>query len=292
MGRRVKSISEAAPTGPGLPGADELLVAFAPIVQPLIQLMVAQGVDYTRFVACLKPLFLEQAQAELERRGQKITDSALSVLSGVHRKDVKVWREQGLGQRLAQTASLGSLVFTCWKDEPAYCDHEGNPKPLPRTGPWPSFETLVRTVSTDVHPYTVLNDLLRLGIARLELVGEQECVALNGNAFIPPPGSLELLQLFSSNLADHVATAASNLLGEEPGRLEQSVFADGLSAESVERLSVLSRSLWEQVHTQMITMARRLYEQDKDGGHRHRMRFGAYYHTREEAADDAPQQEN
>jgi hypothetical protein len=292
MGRRVKAISEAAPAGPSLPGGEDLLAAVSPILQPLLRLLVTQGVDYTSLGAFLKPLFLDQALAELERRGQKVTDSALSVLSGVHRKDVRAWRESGLGHRLEATVSLTSQVFACWKDEPACCDQQGNPRPLSRTGSWPSFETLVRTVSTDVHPYTVLNDLLRLGMASLELVGEQECVSLNKEAFIPPPGSLELLELFSGNLADHVAVATGNLLGEEPARLEQSVFADGLSAESVERLSALSRTLWEQAHGQIITMARRLYEQDRHGEHHHRMRFGAYYYTTEAATDEAPGQED
>jgi len=107
-------------------------------------------------------------------------------------------------------------------------------------------------------------------------------VVLNQDAFTPPPGSLELLQLFSGNLADHIATATANILGETPARLEQSVFADGLSGDSVERLSALSRSLWEQAHGQIITLARRLYEQDKNGDHHHRMRFGAYYHSAKE----------
>lgn len=286
MGRRVNSISDSSPAGPALPGAEELLPALAPILQPLVHLLLAQGIDYTQFAAYLKPLFLNQARAELAARGQKPTDSALSLLSGVHRKDVRVWREQGLDVRAEQSASLTNQVFTCWKDEPAYCDQQGRPRALPRIGPSPSFETLVRGLSTDVHPYTVLNDLLRLGLARLELVGEQECVLLNSDAFTPPPGSLELLQLFSANLADHVATATANMLGEQPARLEQSVFADGLSAESVERLAVLSRSLWEQANTQFITLARRLYELDRSGGHKHRMRFGAYYYSKADYPDE------
>jgi hypothetical protein len=292
MGRRVTAVTDAAPTGPGLPGADELLAALEPILLPLVRLMITQGIDFTQFNAWLKPLFLGQAEAELERRGQKVTDSALSVLSGVHRKDVRVWREQGLVPKVEQALSLPSQVFTAWIDEPACCDRLGGPRPLPRTGPWPSFEALVRRVSTDVHPFTVLNELIRLGMARLALVDDQECVMLNGDAFIPPSGSLELLQLFSGNLGDHVATATANLLGDNAPRLEQSVFADGLSEDSVERLAALARSLWEQAHPQVITLARRLYEQDRDGGHHHRMRFGAYYFTPDDAASGAAEGED
>jgi len=278
----------AKPLAVALPGAEQLLHALAPILRPLIRLLIAQGVDFTRFTAWLKPLFLEQAQADLSRRQQKATDSALSLLSGVHRKDVKVWREEGLSQRLAGSVSLTNQVFTTWTDEPAYCDQEGKPRLLARIGPKPSFESLVQSQSKDLHPYSVLSDLLRLDLARLEMIGEQEYVALNRTTFTPPPGSVESLQVFSGNLADHVATATANLLGETPKRLEHSVFGDGLSAESVERLSAMARTLWDQAQTQLIALGRRLYEDDKDGQHRHRMRFGVYYHTAEEDVPEPP----
>ncbi len=48
-----------------------------------------------RFVAALKPVFYEQALAELGRIKQNKTDSAVSLLSGLHRKDVSAFRPTG-----------------------------------------------------------------------------------------------------------------------------------------------------------------------------------------------------
>lgn len=286
MGRRNGNSPTDTSITPRLPGTGPVLAALDPILLPLIRVLLVQGIDYVQFSNHLKPLFLAQAQAELERQGQKQTNSALSVLSGVHRKDVKAWREQGSATLKSSAPSLPSQIFAAWHDEPALCNRSGNPRPLPRTGPAPSFDTLVRSLTSDVHPYTVLNDLLRLGMVRLDLIDGVECVQLESDAFTPPAGSQELLDLFSGNLADHCATAVANLLAEQPPLLEQSVFADGLSLESLQRLEALSRTLWEQAQAQFITMARRLYEQDKSGNHEHRLRFGAYFHCTPHPEED------
>jgi hypothetical protein len=291
MRKRISSTPEAG-NAQQLRMPEQVLSALEPVLRPIIRLLISQGIDFIKFTRFIKPLFLEQAEASLRHDWQRVTDSAVSLLSGVHRKDVRTWREQGLAGRLANTVSLTNQVFTAWTDEPAYCDHHGVPRLLRRIGPYPSFETLVRSQSRDVHPYSVLSDLLRLDLARLELVDGEEYVALNRNLFMPASGSLEQLQVYSGNLADHIATATDNLIGGKPRRLEHSVFGDGLSAESVERLGSMARTLWEQAQTQIIALARRLYETDKEGGHRHRMRFGVYYHTTEDAPESDAGREN
>ena len=132
-------------------------------------------------------------------------------------------------------------------------------------------------ITQDVRPYTVLAELLRLGLARIELRRGLEYVVPNRQGFIPPPGSRELVELFGNNLSDHAAAAVANLLGDTP-RLEQSVFADGITAESATILGELARTLWTKARAEMIAQASRRHEQDQDQPQAtHRMRFGIYY---------------
>jgi hypothetical protein len=42
-----------------------------------------------------KRIYVEQAQQQLRREGRRVTDAALSTLTGVHRKDVKRIVEAG-----------------------------------------------------------------------------------------------------------------------------------------------------------------------------------------------------
>lgn len=260
-----------------MPPADEVLRALGAVLAPQVRLLLASGLDYTRVAAELKLLFIEQARLELLRGGQADTNSAISLRSGVHRKDVREWRENRLGARIAQGVSLSSQVFARWVQDPLYRDRRKRPKPLPRVGDAPSFDTLARSVTQDVHPYTVLTELIRLGLARIEARKGEEFVVPNRDGFVPPAGSRELLELFAGNLSDHASTAVANLLGGAP-RLEQSVFAEGITRESAQHLGELARRLWSQARSEMIAEASRRYAADR---HRddatYRARFGAYY---------------
>lgn len=274
-----------------MPPAEEVSRALGSVQAPLVRLLLASGLDYTRMVAELKLLFIEQARLELLRRGQTDTNSAISLLSGVHRKDVREWRENKLGTRIAQGVSISSQVFARWVQDPLYRDRRKRPKPLPRLGDAPSFETLARSVTQDVHPYTLLTELMRLGLVKVESRKGEDLVVPNRDGFIPPAGSRELLELFAGNLSDHASTAVSNLLGGAPG-LEQSVFAEGITRESAEALGELARKLWSQARSEMIAEASRRYAADRGRGNAtYRARFGAYFWNQNEqqgAAEPAP----
>ena len=73
---------------PSVPMQPVLGVALR-VMAPLVRWLLRSGVGYTEFSAALKPVFLAEAQLESERTGGKQTDSALSLLSGLHRKDIR-----------------------------------------------------------------------------------------------------------------------------------------------------------------------------------------------------------
>jgi hypothetical protein len=277
MGRPPRRLPASKSLDQPLPQAEDVLRALRSILAPLVRLLLATGTDYTRLSAELKPLFIEQARLELRRSARKDTDSAVSLLSGIHRKDVRKWRESGLADTLSKEVSQSARLYALWAHDPQYLDRRRRPRPLPRLGPAPSFDALAHSVTQDVRPYTLLGELLRLGLVRIELRRGEEYVVPNPHGFIPPPGSLELVELFGNNLTDHAAAAAANLLGAAP-RLEQSVFADGITPESAQKLGKLARKLWAQVRKEMIAEATRCFEQDKGlPDATHRVRFGAYY---------------
>lgn len=277
MGRPPRNLPEKEPSPRQTPQADDVLRALQAILAPLIRLLLATGTDYTRLAAELKPLFIAQARQELLRAGQKDTDSAISLLSGVHRKDVRKWRESGLGETIPRKAPHSTQVYARWLHDTNYLDRRRQPKALPRLGPAPSFDSLAHSVTQDVRPFTILAELLRLGLVHVEERDGQEYIVPRRDGFIPPPGSRELIELFGGNVSDHAAAAVANLLGDIP-HLEQSVYADGITAESAERLGELTRKLWTRARAQMIAEASRLCAQDKgQPDANHRMRFGVYY---------------
>lgn len=246
-------------------------------MRPLVRALLAAGVDYTRLAAALKPVFVDEARRALAQHGRKDTDSALSLLSGVHRKDIRSWRESGIPQRPTGELSISNRVFARWMQDPDYQDRRRRPRALPRLGPAPSFDSLASSVTLDVRPFNVLAELVRLGLVRIEPHENGDMVVPCRDGYVPPPGSLELLELFGGNVSDHAAAAVANLLGEAP-RLEQSVFAEGIRIESAKQLHELGRKLWAQARREMIAQAQHFYDADRAHPEAtHRVRFGMYF---------------
>ncbi|MBB4013981.1 DUF6502 family protein [Niveibacterium umoris] len=269
-----------APTGQPT-RADVLLDEAERFLLPLARLLIANGVGYPQLAARLKGVFLDAARYELAMAGGRQTDSALSLLSGVHRKDIraaKAAEESGFGQN-GKSLSLAAEVFTRWLHDPAFRGVDGKPLELPRSGPAPSFESLVASISTDFHARSMLDELLRLGVVTLQ----GEVVIPSANGFVPREGFRELAFYFGENLRDHIAAAATNLRaaegGAQPVFLEQSVFADGLSEASTEALGELARTLWRTAFDRMVTEAGRHCDEDTATAANRRMRFGVYYYA-------------
>jgi hypothetical protein len=149
----------------------------------------------------------------------------------------------------------------------------------------PSFEQLVQSVTKDLHPRALLDELVRLGVVR-EAQGQ---VTLSRQAFVPDARSMEAAQMLSQSVADHVAAGVHNLSGP-PGRtfLEQSVFADGLTDASIRLLEQQANALWREVLATMVAQAQPLCDQDEALGGNRRLRLGMYcFSTEMEPQQDA-----
>jgi hypothetical protein len=198
------------------------------------------------------------------------------VLSGVHRKDVRTLREADPVTAAPQRGiSLASQVFARWLTDARYRDRSGKPRTLARSGPGMSFESLARSLSSDIHPRTVLEELIRLGLVVLE----DDKVAPSSKSFVPSQKLDEMTALFAANSADHLAAGVHNLTTSAPKFLEQSIFATGLSERSTEQLHEAARAVWSGAFETMMDQGRQCIAADGEVQDSFRMRFGVYYYS-------------
>ena len=254
------------------------------LLAPLVRLLIVNGVAYPQFAQALKRVFLDAARAELETSDTRVTDSALSLLSGVHRKDVRsLGNPDELPVASVRALSFATQVFTRWMHDPAYCDELGHPRALPLRSPdeaGASFEKLAQAVSKDFHARSVLAELVRLGL--VEIRGEHAVVV--AEAFVPAEGLAEAAFYVSANVRDHLAASAANLTRimshDRPPFLEHAVFADEISTHSAAELQALARRLWTATVNRMVETATRCVEKDSvlpEQDRTSRVRFGAFF---------------
>jgi hypothetical protein len=266
-----------ASSTPGTPD-DALLQAVELIMRPLARLFLEQGLVYGTVEELLKAAYVRVALAEFGLHGEPPTDSRVSVLSGIHRKDVRRLRTpERAAERRAPALPFASEVVTRWISDPRYLERSGAPKVLPRAAPAPapSFDALVTSISTDVRPRVLLDELVRLGVARL--TGKHEVELLVG-AFVPPTDLRERLFYFGRNLHDHLAAAAHNLARREPSMLENSVFSFELSEASIAAITADVRREWNAVLGRLIREIGALEERDRASGDTsRRLNVGIYF---------------
>jgi Family of unknown function (DUF6502) len=271
--------------------ADLLLNESEELLFPVVKLLVSQGVGYPQLAARLKRVFMEAARQELLAEGSKPADASVSVRSGVHRKDVRSWRESDEQAAPRKELSTADQVYTKWLTDAAYKDSEGKPKAIPVTGPAPSFDALVLSITKDFHRRTVLDELVRLGLAKEIASSSANDEGLTwlqpiADALIPSNDLAEMLKFFSGNARDHMAASVQNIIAMRAGApapfIERSVFAQGLAAQSVDQLGALAKQLWQPAFQQMVDAANQRYQVDKDKlqpEDKHRMRFGVYFYS-------------
>lgn len=254
-----------------------VLAAVLRVLRPLVRLLLRHGVAYPAFAAALKRVFLDAARAELREAGQKQTDSAVSLLSGVHRRDVRQL-EAGAAAPPDAPRNLASQVVGRWLSDPAWLDAEGEPLVLPRYGPAPSFDALVTACSGDIRARAVLAELERLGIAQRT----DSIVQLLAPGFVPRQDLAETLALLQGNLHDHAAAATLNVDGGH-NYLEQSLFVDQLTRESADHLHAVAARAWRQAFRGVMREAQARFDHDQahaPAAQRvHRARFGSYFYS-------------
>ena len=259
-----------------------MLRALARVLRPVARLLIAAGVPIQAAIESLKRAYVAAAQRHFgEEAG---TDSRLSLLTGINRKEVRrlttpiadEWGPESV-------TSFASAVYTAWMLRPEWRGEDGQPRALSRRGEG-SFDILVRGVTRDLRPSSVLAELVRLGYAR---IGEDDTVRLEGDAFLSQREFADRLGPLAENLQDHADAAVANVLSPTPPFLERTLFADELSEESAKLLHEEARTQWKRVHDALIVRADALEAEDRRLGRATstRIRVGVYVYV--ETSGDA-----
>lgn len=268
---------------------DALLDALQAVMTPLAELAVSKGLMFSGAEEALKRAYVRaarDAQVAAGHAPHRLV-SRISTATGINRREVTRLTESDTGRPMPAPVSLASEVFTRWLSDPNYCDDgvPGCPKVLPRQGLAPSFETLARSVTQDVHPRSLLDELVRLGMAHVDL--HADTVSLLQQGFVPKGDWQRMLAFLRDNVSDHLNAAVTNVLSDKSPHFEQAVFADNLSRESVEMVRNLARQHWKQLLSEAVSLLEQRIAVDRDSGvdAGQRVRLGLFtYH--DAMADD------
>jgi len=248
------------------------------VMRPIVRLMMRHGIVLQTFHQLIKSVYTEEAEKEITSLGGPATDLQVSLMTGLHRKEVKRFREEGYDAFiLSPTLSTGADVVTRWLTDKRFLSARREPKSLStRKGETvDSFSTLVRSIDAELRPSAVLAEMVRLGVVQVD--SERACLVVD--AFVPQKGFDDQVQYLAENGHDHLAAVVHNLGAPKAPLLEQSISVTELSAASAGELERTARSLWKLVMQQLMERAIDLEARDKlQGKADTRINFGAYFY--------------
>jgi hypothetical protein len=265
-----------------------LLAAARSLLAPLVELAIARGVRYGEFDELIKTVFIDAARRAHAGVPVQRAVSRISASTGINRREVTRLLQEAPSAR-GKPRSPATEVFARWVTDPAY-QQDGVPQRLPRLGAAPSFESLATSVNRDVRPRTLLEELCRLDLAR---VLDDDTVELRKTNFTPSNDETQMLDFLSANVGDHLRAATENVLSPGIQHLEQALFADELSARSIEHLRPYVNERWKALVRELTPMVQGLIDDDaaSDRPQDHRLRIGMYAYTTPMAAADDPNAE-
>ncbi|MBK6743848.1 MAG: hypothetical protein IPG66_13095 [Hydrogenophilales bacterium] len=254
-----------------------LLNVLRRILRPLARLLLAEGIPLQTAIEMLKQALVDSAEADFTLSNKAQTDSRISLMTGVHRKDVKRLRErETLRKEAPPGISMGARLVSLWLTHPPFVDENEMPVALPRLrsqGGEISFEALAQRISKDIRPRAVLDELVRVGAVSID-AGDR--VTLNAEAFIPSASMEERLYYLGRAVGDHLEAASRNVTGTPRPFLERIVHYDAIPESAIDSLRIAAEKAGMQA---LKSVNRKAMESSQEEGDApgQRLTFGVYF---------------
>lgn len=150
------------------------------------------------------------AEDQIKKSGEEVTDSRVSVMTGLHRRDVKRLRQDEKTYE-GQQLSLLMRVIGRWRSDIDFVTKNKSPRILTYGTEESQFNELVSRVSKDLNPATVFFELERIKAIEKTSKG----IKLKVHSYVPSDDAEEGFKLLAYDVGDLVSAVESNILGDE-----------------------------------------------------------------------------
>lgn len=252
-----------------------LLAVLEQLLNPLARLCLAKGISIQAAQEVMRRSYVQAANKDCEGLNPSRLTSRISTMTGLTRREVARLQSEDAPVR-PQTRTVSTDVLTFWASQSEYVNKKGMPIRIPRTGEAPSFEALAACVTKDVHPKSILADMVRLGLVTHNQ--KNDTLAVVDAIFVPKSDWPQMVGFIGSNVGDHLQASVDNVLHNGGKHFEQALLADELSQESLESAKSMITEQWRDLLTQLGPQLQSLMDQDRALGRQQnqQLRIGLY----------------
>jgi hypothetical protein len=226
-----------------MPNTERVLAAIGRILRPIVRILIRNGVPSDALTQLVRKTYVDVAASDFQLNGKRQTVSRISVITGLHRKEVARLRGiDAVGVRAAGAArNRAASVLTAWLRDPDFIDRKGDPLDLVFAGT-NSFSELVRRYSGDMKPRAMADELLASGA--IEQVNGK--LRLSARGYIPGADVDDLIAMLGTDAAQFIETIDNNLTSSAK-RYQRKVEYENVPAEYASEFKILSARLAQQL---------------------------------------------
>jgi len=223
-----------------------LLAAYRVLMNPLVRILLRQGISFAEFSEVAKAVYVEVALKDFKVSGRKATRTRIAVMTGLTRKEVKRVIDEAIKERYELKTSFNRLtrVLVGWHTDPDFTGPYGMPLELQYEAASPSeltFSELVKRHSGDMSPRSILDELIRVSAVKET---DASWYRVLRRDYIPEAQGVHNFERAGGVIRNFVNTIDFNMTKSAPGkgRFErQAVADDGIRKQDIPKFDQFLR---------------------------------------------------
>lgn len=202
------------------------------LLKPIVAFCLRRGIKVPEVIDTIKSLFLELATEEIKRENKTTSLSKISAMTGIHRKFIPDLQDRHREPE-QKTRNNFIKILGQWQGDKRFKNANGSPKILTSSGLDSEFAKLVFSVSADLNPFTVLAELIRIGVVERTVRG----VALREEFFLARSSIDDGMKVAADDLSDLIKAVEDNtLFKEEVSHLHLSTEYDNIPEQYLPKI--------------------------------------------------------
>ena len=199
---------------------DTALSACRELMEPIIGILLRNGVTHKDLALICKQLYVQVASEEFGIRGRDTNLSRVAMLTGIDRKEVARIKESlqhnTQSEENQQHQDRLTRLLSAWHQDPDFCTDQNQPLALSIEGDTQSFALLARRYGGDFPASALLKELKRVGV--VEALGDDKVIATQ-RYFVPDQSDPAALLRAGSVLNDIGSSLYHNIYKATPEKI-------------------------------------------------------------------------
>lgn len=194
--------------------------------RPIVRILVKNKVEFKSAVNLLRELYVDEGDSHIQRttKNSRGKISSIAHQTGLDRREVSaiLKAKDNTKSHLEVARSREGNILDHWISNPPFCDKNGKPLPLKRSGPGLSFEVLTQRFGKNISHGPILESLISAKC--VEIIDGK--VHLISKAFVPNESiSTAKIEIAANSIKRLTETIAHNFDHEKNTNFQRNLYS-------------------------------------------------------------------